>query len=346
MFKWLQNIFSAKPAPVNPVKKSVPFDLGEVKASNLNMDWDITYEDRNGEITERRITVKSLHGERHYPKYAFAYCHLRKEPRHFNLYNIHEAYIGDTYQEVPVTYHLLDWIDDQLGGTEEVIKSVIQEIEFDFNVSLNVDNLEEIEENLDKVQDLFIEYEEDINTVKDSHIKDIEFLLQHYSDSLKEFNNQEHGNQENKDIEELEEEVEDLQDLIESLQGDLKEIKIKYRKKQIRLNRSKKIKHEKLLSDLNLEWDIVYENNAMEKTERRIQVKSVYGADSPNHIFAFCYQRKRVCQFNLRGILHAHSCETGEVVPITSNLLEWIKNQVDKAEESTLEHKIKEAEEQ
>ncbi len=53
MFKWLQNIFSTKPAPVNPVKKSAPFDLGEVKASDLNLVWDITYEDRNGEITER-----------------------------------------------------------------------------------------------------------------------------------------------------------------------------------------------------------------------------------------------------------------------------------------------------
>lgn len=88
------------------------FDPGPSLADNLNLVWDIAYTDRNGESTERRITVRSLHGKR-YPKFAFAFCHLRNEMRHFDLYSITRATEADTGFEVPVTYQLIPWIGNR-----------------------------------------------------------------------------------------------------------------------------------------------------------------------------------------------------------------------------------------
>lgn len=88
------------------------FDPGPIIADDLSLDWDIRYIDRDGVVTDRRITVNSLHGSKH-PRWATAFCHLRRDIRHFNLYNVDTAVDVDTGENIPVTYHLLDWIADQ-----------------------------------------------------------------------------------------------------------------------------------------------------------------------------------------------------------------------------------------
>ncbi len=87
------------------------FDPGPILADHLDMNWSIVYRDGQGNTSRRVITVQSLHGTK-YPKYAYAYCHLRKEMRHFNLYNVVKAEDLESGEEVPVTNHLLDWIED------------------------------------------------------------------------------------------------------------------------------------------------------------------------------------------------------------------------------------------
>lgn len=104
-------LVNAKSARRSGTQLTPAFDPGPTMADGLNLDWQIVYTDRDGETTTRTITVKSLHGEQ-WPKYAFAFCHLRKEPRHFNLYNIQKAVDARTGKSVPVTDHLLDWIRD------------------------------------------------------------------------------------------------------------------------------------------------------------------------------------------------------------------------------------------
>lgn len=90
-------------------RKGDGFDPGPL-IRRVNEDWNIVYKDRNGERTSRNISVKALYGDT-YPKYAEAYCHLRREVRHFNLYNVMTATDVESGLPVPVTYHLLNWLD-------------------------------------------------------------------------------------------------------------------------------------------------------------------------------------------------------------------------------------------
>lgn len=95
------------------------FDPGPCLADNLNLEWEISYTDRNGECTERRITVRSLYGKK-YPKFVFAFCHLRNEMRHFDLYSISRAIEVDTGYHIPVTYQLIPWINDHQNRLRDV----------------------------------------------------------------------------------------------------------------------------------------------------------------------------------------------------------------------------------
>ncbi|PJK29962.1 hypothetical protein [Minwuia thermotolerans] len=94
--------------PVPPYSGS--FDAGPTLLGNLDAEWDIWYEDRNGRTSKRRITVRSLHGAK-YPKYVRAWCHGRRDWRHFNLYNVRNAIDVETGEKVPVTRHLIDWLE-------------------------------------------------------------------------------------------------------------------------------------------------------------------------------------------------------------------------------------------
>lgn len=88
------------------------FDPPPVVLDGLDLDWEILYRDREETVTRRRITVHALHGER-YPRYIRAFCMTRRAERTFDVYRIVEAYDTRTREEVPVTYRLLDWIDEQ-----------------------------------------------------------------------------------------------------------------------------------------------------------------------------------------------------------------------------------------
>ena len=104
-----------------PVRRSSPppsefrFDPGPTLRDGMNEDWRIRYVDRDGEETSRTITVLALHGETH-PKYIFAFCHLRQDHRHFNVYNV-QAATDAAGNKVPVTYQLLPWLDQRDLGT-------------------------------------------------------------------------------------------------------------------------------------------------------------------------------------------------------------------------------------
>ncbi|WP_339774225.1 hypothetical protein [uncultured Thalassospira sp.] len=95
-----------------PTTTPETFNPGPALRSGLNLIWDIEYADRDGVVTNRRITVKSLHGQK-YPKFAKAWCHLRNEERHFDLYNIQSATEVLSGQQIPVTYQLLTFLNDQ-----------------------------------------------------------------------------------------------------------------------------------------------------------------------------------------------------------------------------------------
>ncbi|MDF1734934.1 MAG: hypothetical protein P1U37_06585 [Minwuia sp.] len=91
------------------------FDPGPTLRDGMNEDWRIEYVDRDDVQTTRTITVLSLHGEK-YPKYIHAFCHLRQDHRHFNVYNI--VTVTDAAgHAVPVTRHLLDWLHQRDLGT-------------------------------------------------------------------------------------------------------------------------------------------------------------------------------------------------------------------------------------
>ncbi len=112
MFGWLRRLVGERP---------IDFDPGPMLADGLALEWDIVYRNREGQQSERRITVKSLYGNR-YPKYVLAYCHLRREDRHFNLYNCIEARDVNTGDVVPVTNHLLKWLAgraSQMGSVRD-----------------------------------------------------------------------------------------------------------------------------------------------------------------------------------------------------------------------------------
>jgi len=90
--------------------KPFKFDPGPVLLDGLDLNWILCYFDKDDNETQRPITVKALHGEK-YPKYIQAYCHLRKAPRFFNIYNIEEAIDAKTGELIPVLHGLLEWIE-------------------------------------------------------------------------------------------------------------------------------------------------------------------------------------------------------------------------------------------
>lgn len=105
--------------PVRPGTRPEPiedprFDPGPRRTRAIG-DWDIVYVDRDGVITERRIAVRGLYGVP-YPRYARAWCHLRRETRHFRLDRIDRATDVMTGAPVPVTAHLLDWVVTRWGA--------------------------------------------------------------------------------------------------------------------------------------------------------------------------------------------------------------------------------------
>lgn len=85
---------------VRRARSEIQFDPGPTILTDINVEWEIVYQDRDDEQTERRITVRSVHGSK-YPKYIKAYCHLRNEERHFNLYNILKGKEAETGSPIP-----------------------------------------------------------------------------------------------------------------------------------------------------------------------------------------------------------------------------------------------------
>ena len=85
---------AAVPALSRREGESADCDGGPVLASGLHYDAEIVYRDRGDVQTVRRITVQRLHGERDldtgwiYARYAFAWCHLRQDFRHFAVSRI------------------------------------------------------------------------------------------------------------------------------------------------------------------------------------------------------------------------------------------------------------------
>lgn len=100
--------------------KTVEYDLGELRADGLNLTWVIEYEDAKGCETERRITVREVYCPAHanYPKYLRAYCHLRKEDRTFNVFNIVSAHDAETGEVVPLrsASRFWKWLEGRYGG--------------------------------------------------------------------------------------------------------------------------------------------------------------------------------------------------------------------------------------
>lgn len=82
---------SAASLPVSRPAASTPDiideGMGKVLVGNLALNWRIEYQDNNGVVTTRDIIVRELIG-RKYPHYARAFCLLRKEVRHFQLYRM------------------------------------------------------------------------------------------------------------------------------------------------------------------------------------------------------------------------------------------------------------------
>lgn len=81
--------WSARPPAPEPTPSPAAYDPGPVLAKRLRYDAVIVYRDRDGEHTQRRVTVLALHGDRDrrtgfvYARVVQAFCHLRREPRHF-----------------------------------------------------------------------------------------------------------------------------------------------------------------------------------------------------------------------------------------------------------------------
>lgn len=118
--------FRAEPVSRNTTRKSdAPFDPGPTLRDGMNEDWRIRYVDRDGEETSRTITVLALHGETH-PKYIFAFCHLRQDHRHFNVYNVQAATDADG-NKVPVAYQLLPWLDQRDQRRHDRVEHVLAE---------------------------------------------------------------------------------------------------------------------------------------------------------------------------------------------------------------------------
>ena len=97
------------------------------------LGWHITYISRNGDETERDIGVKQLLGypDQPYPRYLYAWCYLRKEHRHFNVYNIVDC-IDEDGQEPPVTYKLIEWLKEKERAAEYMEKVTKLEAERSF----------------------------------------------------------------------------------------------------------------------------------------------------------------------------------------------------------------------
>lgn len=113
-------IFPPETDPTQALAQEVkPFDPGPLIRDNINSEWDIEYVDRDGVVTSRRITVKALYGKK-YPKFAKAWCHLRQEERHFNLYNMETAIEVSSGRKVPVTYQLIEFLDSHASRLHPV----------------------------------------------------------------------------------------------------------------------------------------------------------------------------------------------------------------------------------
>lgn len=76
---------------------NIPINNTSLKTSEYDPTgriFQINYRDRDGETTERKITVKRIYRE-NYRNYIEAYCHLRRDNRTFILERI-EGYLIDT----------------------------------------------------------------------------------------------------------------------------------------------------------------------------------------------------------------------------------------------------------
>lgn len=80
-----------------------------------------------------------------------------------------------------------------------------------------------------------------------------------------------------------------------------------------------------LADDLNLSWQIRYCDPTGRRTERQITVHSLFGERHPKYAYAHCHLRNDMRHFNLYNVEEATDVETGEVIPVTYGLLDWIE---------------------